>query len=90
MLTQEYSKNLKEIVSYLRKGKIALATQLIPKFTEILKSLLTYQDKEGMKYLAGVTRGILDSFQRKDYVLMADLIEYEVMPIIEKLGEGIS
>ncbi|MCM8773438.1 MAG: hypothetical protein NC820_01710 [Candidatus Omnitrophica bacterium] len=89
MVNQEYN-NLKEIVSYLRKGKIALATQLIPKFTEILKSLLAYQDKEGMKYIAEVTRGILDSFQRKDYVLMADLIEYEVIPLIEKVLKGIS
>ena len=75
-------RELKEIVSLLRKGRIPEATASIPKITPTLKNLTVGRPDDEMKNIAVCVRGVLDSFKRGDYVLMADLLEYEILPLV--------
>ena len=80
----ELKENLHNIVVCLRKGKIPEAVAIVPQVLGGLKIFLTSQDPSRLEGVAMVTRGIVDSFQRKDYVLMADLLEYEILPLLRE------
>ena len=79
---QELRGSLKQLVRNLRKGKIAEATEIIPEVTDGIKDILLAQEEEKLKNAAFVMRSIVTSFQKQDYVLMADLIEYEILPLL--------
>jgi hypothetical protein len=81
---QDIVDNFKLLVVLLRKGNIPQATKLFPLLIPGLKSISVTQSEENIKRLALAIRGILMSFQKKDYVLIADLLEYEVLPVISK------
>lgn len=78
---------LKDIVSRLRKGNTVEATKMIPQMVLALKSVGLTEDREETKNMAYAIRGILETFQKKDFVLMADLIEFELIPLCQE-GNG--
>ena len=77
-----FCSDLKTTVSCLRKGRTGEAAKAIPAIVKGLKDLAASQDPAQLKTTAIIIRGIVDGFQRKDYVLMADLLEYEVLPLM--------
>ncbi|MBD3264277.1 MAG: hypothetical protein GF375_04155 [Candidatus Omnitrophica bacterium] len=83
-MSKDFGKDLKAIVSQLRKGKTAEIAESIPGVVGGLKALVKDRPKLELKNLALVIRGLLSGFQRRDYVLMADLIEYEILPFLQK------
>ena len=84
METKVLKENLQKTVSSLRKGDVASAAGSIPQMVLGLKALTTGRDDEEVKELALAVRAIVSSFENKDYVLMADFIEFEIVPFLDK------
>ncbi len=73
---------LKVLVKNLRKGKIYEATEMIPEAVKTIQSLISSNQDSELRNIAFAIRIMLDSFQRRDYVLMADVLEYEILPFL--------
>lgn len=84
METTLLKENLQKTVSSLRKGDVTTAAGSIPQIVVGLKTLTTGRADEEVKELALAVRAIVSSFENKDYVLMADFIEFEILPFLNK------
>ncbi|MBN2483051.1 MAG: hypothetical protein JXD21_02455 [Candidatus Omnitrophica bacterium] len=76
--------NLQKTVSSLRKGDVAAAATGIPQIVAGLKSLTAGKEDAQVKDLALAVRAIVSSFEHRDYVLMADFIEFEILPFLNE------
>ncbi len=74
--------NLAGVVLRLRKGNITEAAQGIPLVVQGLRQLTEGKPDAAVKDLAVAVRGIVSSFEKRDFVLMADLIEFEILPLL--------
>ncbi len=83
MAENKQSNELKEIVGLLRTGCIEQAIARVPEIIKVIKDLSANRPEEDMKHIALCTRSTLNSFQNRDFVFMADILEYELLPLIK-------
>jgi len=85
MDTFQSEQELKKIITILRKGQKHKIVSIIPDLTSVLKFLAQNRAEQEMKKIALCTRAILQSFQSGDFVFMADIVEFELFPLINKV-----
>ena len=77
---EQFKTDLQTTVSHLRRGESQEATKILPQIVKGIQELSAGKNQAEIKNLAFAVRGVLESFKRQDYVLMADLIEFEILP----------
>lgn len=89
----------REITNNLQVGNEATALSQMPQFVEGLQWIfeaITGIQKNGLLHeidfgsLQEYFNGVVNSLEIKDYVLLADLLEYEIAPVLEEWNTVIS
>lgn len=92
---------IEQIVEFLRAGEVKRASDLISELIEglawLIDALVLTQDIQVERIDISVCRELLErvveSFKNQDYVLLSDLFDYELIPLLiewkEKLGKTI-
>lgn len=93
---KEYMTNLNDSIiksaEYLQNGDYFNGTDLIISITDGLEwivQLITlrkdiYEDDIKVNKLIDNIKEIVEAFENKDYILIGDLLQYEISPIIEE------
>ncbi|MBD3246400.1 MAG: hypothetical protein GF333_05250 [Candidatus Omnitrophica bacterium] len=78
----QLEQELRQMVVFLRKGNPHEAVTRMPRVIAGLKSFFSSQkDSPSLRPAAIAVRSLVQSFQRRDFVFMADILEYEIEPL---------
>lgn len=97
----EYLDNLiggiKKVVNYIEQGEEGKGIELIPTIADGIEWLLSainltqevHKGSVGIGNLNGKLEEVVDALENEDYVLVGDLFNYEILPILEDIKGNI-
>lgn len=98
---KEYINSLKggiiQTVTYYQGGEESKAADFIVKICDgiewLVKALILTHDvinsEKNLKQLNTKLEEIVEAFENEDYILISDLLEYEIMPILDEIQANI-
>lgn len=97
----DYMNNLKDgivnLANMIREGKEQEAITIIPQVVDGIEWIIqvitltkeVQKNEMGVEALNDQLQEIIEALENEDYILVGDLFNYEILPILEEIHEGI-
>jgi hypothetical protein len=88
LMTQELEKSLDLAQDDIFAGRFKQAGERFLEVIDGLSALAAQMPPDGLPEFNKVAAALFDAQQKGDYLLLADLLEYKLKPLLTRLGYG--
>lgn len=81
---KELMEEIQSITDYLYQNRLSEGTKALPSLIQQLASFAHNLEQEDVPIYTNILKNIMEAMEIKDYILLSDLLIYEITPLIDQ------